>query len=310
MKILITGSGAIGGFIGARLIEGGANVSFLVSPERKMKLVTTGLHLISPYGRFKKPVHAITPDEIKSTFDLIISTVRAHKYWDTYGVASNAFSPETVLLPLVEGVDHFYEPVDAEPGQRLIGAVVEGRISLDADGILHQRPPQARLRIGALNSADAAVAADLSLRLAGRGLQISLSSSIKAEAWERFSFLAAAVATGAVMQRPFRDAVRLGSFDHFTSMLKECTEIGIRVGFEPSRLRVRRYDNAFVLQGEPVLPPAPLADGGCAADEAAYLLAEMVGFGRHHNVDAPALYRAWQKIMIGKILPGQLANSR
>ena len=74
MKILIIGSGAVGGFIGARLIEKKCDVTFLVRAERKLRLVTRGLQLRSQFGAFRRPVHAITADEIRGAYDLVVPT--------------------------------------------------------------------------------------------------------------------------------------------------------------------------------------------------------------------------------------------
>ena len=80
MNILIVGSGAAGGLIGARLIEQKCDVTFLVRPERKAQLMTTGLVLYSHFGKFRRPVSAITLDELKGFYDLIIVAVRATDY--------------------------------------------------------------------------------------------------------------------------------------------------------------------------------------------------------------------------------------
>ncbi|MHB8666255.1 MAG: 2-dehydropantoate 2-reductase N-terminal domain-containing protein, partial [Burkholderiales bacterium] len=43
MKVLILGAGAVGGYFGGRLVQAGADVTFLVRPPRAQKLAEAGL---------------------------------------------------------------------------------------------------------------------------------------------------------------------------------------------------------------------------------------------------------------------------
>ena len=52
MKILIVGAGSTGGYFGARLVQAGRDVTFLVRPARAAALRKTGLQVLSPLGNF------------------------------------------------------------------------------------------------------------------------------------------------------------------------------------------------------------------------------------------------------------------
>ena len=65
MKILVLGAGAIGGYVGGRLTEAGADVTFLVRDARRAQLDRDGLRLRSVFGDL-----AIAPlDDQVSTAD-------------------------------------------------------------------------------------------------------------------------------------------------------------------------------------------------------------------------------------------------
>lgn len=49
-KILVLGAGGIGGYFGGRLVEGGADVTFLVREGRRKNLAERGLQIESPFG--------------------------------------------------------------------------------------------------------------------------------------------------------------------------------------------------------------------------------------------------------------------
>lgn len=43
MRFLVLGAGALGGYFGGKLLQGGAQVDFLVRPARAVQLAATGL---------------------------------------------------------------------------------------------------------------------------------------------------------------------------------------------------------------------------------------------------------------------------
>jgi 2-dehydropantoate 2-reductase len=299
MQILVAGSGPSGGFIGSRMIENGHDVTFVTRPERMAQLLTTGLHLTSHYGRFRKPVHAITVDELDRPFDLVVATMRAQDYETALARLQPAFGKTTILMPVVEGVAHLLSnSVVSEPP--MVGGVLEGRVRIDADGVLHQRPPHAELSVGALTPDDGAAVARVLDVVGGRGLKVLETNRIRAAAWERFAYLAAGIATSVLMRRPLRDALRIATgASTFAGLLKEAGRVGEALGFAPDDVSIRSYLNAFRLDARPVLPTPTIAEGGRIGDEAAFLLAEMIGLARQSPVRTFNLELAWASVING-----------
>ena len=92
-KILIFGAGATGGFVGSQLIEGSADVTFLVRPERQRQLMTRGLTVMSSFGRFRRPMNAIVPGGIAGHFDVVVPVVRAQDFDLALELAADAVGP-------------------------------------------------------------------------------------------------------------------------------------------------------------------------------------------------------------------------
>ena len=296
MNILIIGSGATGGLIGARLVERGKQVTFLVRPERKVQLMTQGLQLRAQFGRFRKPVHAIAPDEVREQADLVIVAVRAQEFETALDAGSRAIGVSTVILPVVEGIRHVELATEAVAPRVLIG-VLEARMMLDADGVLVQRPPVAELSIGALRDADEETGTGLVELLGGRGLLTSQSARIRGKAWERFVFMASAVAATALAGRPLRDSLRFAhGSSNFSNLLREAHRIGVAAGFAPDQVAVRQYEKSFLLEGRPIQPP-PMIASGRAGDESAFLLSEMVAMARRARTNAMMFDMAWRCLM-------------
>jgi 2-dehydropantoate 2-reductase len=77
--ILIWGSGAIGGVIGAYLARAGHAVRMVdIVAEHVEAMRTTGLHIEGPVEEFTQILDAVTPDQVTGTYDRIILAVKAH----------------------------------------------------------------------------------------------------------------------------------------------------------------------------------------------------------------------------------------
>jgi 2-dehydropantoate 2-reductase len=65
MKILVLGAGGLGGFFGGRLMQGGADVTFLVRPKRRDQIAKDGLVIESPSGNARLQVKTVLAEELK-----------------------------------------------------------------------------------------------------------------------------------------------------------------------------------------------------------------------------------------------------
>ncbi len=83
MRILILGAGALGGYFGGRLIEGGMaeQVAFLARPGRKAQLDHDGLIIESPAaGDLRvKPVQTLLQEDAHPGWDVVLMTCKAYR---------------------------------------------------------------------------------------------------------------------------------------------------------------------------------------------------------------------------------------
>ena len=136
MRILCLGAGAIGGYFGGRLIEAGADVTFVVREQRRKYLAEHGLRLESPFGDFATPVKAITKTEISSTFDVILLTCKAYDLPSAMETIAAAVGSDTAILPLLNGVAHI-DILNAKYGRAcVLGGVAKIAVTLTPEGII------------------------------------------------------------------------------------------------------------------------------------------------------------------------------
>ena len=74
MKILILGAGAIGGYVGGRLHQSGADVTFLVREKRNEALQRDGLVIKSTKGDVTQKVKTVTNGAEGGPYDVVVLT--------------------------------------------------------------------------------------------------------------------------------------------------------------------------------------------------------------------------------------------
>ena len=117
MRIVLFGSGGVGGYFGGRLAAAGADVTFIARGAHLEALRTRGLRIESPKGDVHVPrVHATDDPASIGPADVVLFAV---KLYDTDAAAarlSPLVGPDTVVIPVQNGVDS----VDAL--SRIVGA--------------------------------------------------------------------------------------------------------------------------------------------------------------------------------------------
>src|SRR5260370_39739474 len=104
MRILVVGAGAIGGYFGARLLEAGRDVTFLVRPRRAAQLAT-GLSVLSRFGNIDLAAPpTVRADSLREPFDLILLGCKAFGLATAMDSLATAIGPPTSILPLLNAL--------------------------------------------------------------------------------------------------------------------------------------------------------------------------------------------------------------
>ncbi len=121
MKVLILGAGAVGGYFGGRLAQAGADVTFLVRPQRAQKLAQSGLVIHSPMGDAQIPVRTVLKETVRPDFDLVILSCKAYDLDASIASLAGAMGPTTLVLPLLNGMAHLARLEHAFGSARVLG---------------------------------------------------------------------------------------------------------------------------------------------------------------------------------------------
>lgn len=131
MRILIVGAGSTGGFFGAKLASAGRDVTFLVRPQRLSQLEQHGLCVKSPAGDIEIQPQLITSAQIQGPFDIVLLAVKAYALESALRDMEAAVGPDTVILPLLNGMRHMDVIAKQFGADRLLGCVCKVATSLD-----------------------------------------------------------------------------------------------------------------------------------------------------------------------------------
>ena len=189
MRILMAGAGATGGYFGARLIQAGQDVTFLVRERRYQQLQTHGLVLQTPQGTEKFQPQLIQASTLKSHYDLIIVTVKSFALEQVMDDIAPAVGPETLIMPILNGMRHIATLQQRFGEDKVIGGLCKINATLGDQGEVIQMTPLHQLLYGALDGNNDARLQRVDAALRDCQVDTLFSDNIMHELWEKWLLL-------------------------------------------------------------------------------------------------------------------------
>ncbi|NNE83176.1 MAG: ketopantoate reductase family protein [Alphaproteobacteria bacterium] len=247
MKILILGAGAIGGYLGSRLVEAGADVNFLVREARRAQLDREGLRLRSVFGDVDCKVVTVSAGELKPDNDLAIVTCKAYDLDSAIEAIGPGLSQNGLVLPILNGLGHI-ATLNAAFGQdRVLGGTIKLSASRLADGTIKHMNDWHWLRFGeqAGGLSDRVLAVQAAFD-GCVGLEAVPQENIMQEMWEKFVHLTTAAAMTCLMRA---NSGQILATDEgaslFQQMLETSANIARASGYPPSDEFMETYRTLF-----------------------------------------------------------------
>ncbi|WP_236094219.1 ketopantoate reductase family protein [Pseudomonas aeruginosa] len=241
MRILIVGAGAIGGYIGGRLLQAGKDVTFLVRPQRAALLARDGLVVKSPLGDIHYPApHCAHTGEVRQSYDLILLSCKSYDLEQAMEDFAPAVAPYTAILPLLNGMRHLDMLEKRFTRQNVLGG--QCRISLDRDAsgaIVHHNDVN-QISFGELDEVASLRTRSITEALrGGAGFEAIPSSRIMQEMWEKWTLIATGAGMTCLMRAALGDILAAGGKHLTVTLLDECAEIASMAGY-PLRPAIRQ----------------------------------------------------------------------
>lgn len=191
MRILIIGSGGVGGFYGAKLVQAGHDVTFVARGRHLEAMQKTGLHIENDSGNglSLQSVTAVEDFHAVEHPDLVLIAVKLWDLKDTAAALKEVVGPSTTVLSLQNGVmkDIVLKKVFGD--KAVIGGVGYVATSIDRPGVIRQVGNLQKIRLGTYGGDQSQLVSELANSLGSVGVDALVSDDIQRVLWEKFVFL-------------------------------------------------------------------------------------------------------------------------
>ena len=316
MKVLILGAGAVGGYFGGRLVQAGADVTFLVRPPRAQKLAEAGLVIKSPLGDAQIPVRTVLQEAVRPDYDLVILSCKAYDLDTSIAAIGGAVGPNTLILPLLNGMAHLGRLEQAYGSARVPGGTCYIASTLGADGSILHLSKFHGITCGprAGNHAHAgALLQELAQAYARVTVECKVSADIEQDMWEKFVLLASLAAMTCLMRASVGEILAAADGDALMrEMLSTCVAAAGAAGHPPRADSLQRTEGMLFARGS-AFTASMLRDieaGGRV--EADHIVGDMLRRARAAGADARLLAAAYCHLQAYALRRDQLsaADSR
>ncbi len=301
MKLLMLGAGGVGGYFGGRLLEGGADVTFLVRPKRAAQLREHGLNISGPSGELQlRSVQILeTGTPPNGVFDAVILSCKAYDLQSAIDSVRSHLKINALVLPLLNGLKHL-DVLDQTFGAgRVLGGLAQVSTTLDSRGDIKQLTSAQSLIYGARTGEQAASidALDNALKL-GR-FEARLSRNIMLEMWEKFVLLTSLASMTCLMRANIGEiSATQGGAALTARMLEDCAAVAAAAGNTPRANYMTSIKALLTQTGSPLEASMRRDLESGRPTEAEHIVGDMLRRAQAAGVDSALLKSAYCSLQI------------
>ena len=254
MRILIVGAGAIGGYFGGRLLQAGADVTFLVRPHRNDELTRDGLVIQSPNGDATlRGVQTVQADSLREPFDVVLLSCKAFDLNDAIASFAPAVGGNTAIIPMLNGMKHL-DGLDAKFGrERVLGGQCQIAAMLNERREIVQLTPMQSLGFGERDGTMSDRVTNIA-RIFGKGnFGAAASAPLRHGKWGKRILLANLAGVTSAMRAPVGVVVASpGGRDFMLGVRDEISAIAVAEGYAPRAAFLERTQAMLTAEGSPL----------------------------------------------------------
>jgi 2-dehydropantoate 2-reductase len=202
MRIAVMGTGAMGGYIGARLAVAGAKVSFIARGRHLAAIRDAGLRVSSPLGDVH--IHPAAATDDPATVGEVDVVLLGTKLYDVES-AARAIAPmvggETAIACVQNGVDAPDMVAGLYGSALVVGAVVMINAEIEGPGLIRHNALN-RLIVGELDGPPTERLEHLAALANAAGIETAVSREIRLELWRKLLVMAPMTALSAMTRMP------------------------------------------------------------------------------------------------------------
>jgi 2-dehydropantoate 2-reductase len=206
MKIMIMGTGGVGGYYGGLLAQQGHEVTFIARGAHLYALRHDGLTVKSVHGDFAvSPVQATDEPINVGPVDLILFSVKTYHTEDAAQAIRPAVGRQTVVMSLQNGVDAAERIGNVIGSEHVVGGATWLSSAVEAPGVIKQISQFRRIVLGEPGGGRSERIQSIFEVLQQTGVTVEISDNIQKVLWTKFVFISAVSSVGSLTRLPMGD---------------------------------------------------------------------------------------------------------
>ena len=298
MKILIVGAGGIGGYFGAKLIQVGADITYLLRPKRHEYIQANGLTIETPRGSFVLHPKSITLDQLEPIYDLVILAPKAFDLANCLNELEKVGS-KALFLPFLNGLTHL-DALDQQFGRaRVMGGVAHIAAMITEVGAVKQLSDLHILTVGHRAPEQEAIARAFFALCEKADFDHFYSEQIEQAMWDKWVFLASLAgmttlcqgSVGQIVATPYGQELSL-------EMYAECCAIAQANGFSIAEQARKKAIELLTQVGSPFTASMLRDLIAKQKTEHEHILGQMIQKGMSIKVSCPLVKMAYTHMAV------------
>ena len=206
MKILIMGTGGVGGYYGGLLAQQGNDVTFIARGAHLYALRHAGLKVHSVHGDFiVSPANATDAPINVGAVDLILFCVKAYSTDEAAQAIRPAVGLHTSVLSLQNGVDAAARIGKVIGMEHVLGGATWLSSAVEAPGVIKQVSQFRRVVLGELDGSRSERIQSVYEVLKNAGIDVEIYEDIRRILWTKFVFISSASSFGSLTRLPMAE---------------------------------------------------------------------------------------------------------
>ena len=203
MKILIMGTGGVGGYYGGLLAQQGNDVTFIARGAHLFAIRHEGLKVNSVHGDFTiSPANATDEPINVGPVDLILFCVKAYSTDEAAQAIRPAVGLHTTVLSLQNGIDAAERIGKVIGPEHVLGGATWLSSAVEAPGHIKQVSQFRRVVLGELDGARSERIQLVYEVLKNTGITVEISEDILKILWTKFVFISSVSSLGSLTRLP------------------------------------------------------------------------------------------------------------
>jgi 2-dehydropantoate 2-reductase len=233
VKIAVFGAGGIGGYFGARLAKGGADVHLVARGRHLDALRANGLRVVSENGNLHLLLPATDRPEEIGPSDLVLFCVKSTDTAEAAKRLGPLLGRETAVLSLQNGIDNRERIAEKVGEERAVAGAAYIFSTISGPGVISHEGKLARMVFGEWDGRNSERLERFLEVCRASGIDAELSHSIRTELWRKFAMICASAGMTAAVRLPIGE-IRSSkeAFDMYRRIAGEVVRVASASGVE------------------------------------------------------------------------------